>query len=146
SCPTSKACAPGSKTGAESATASIRSASGLPRRKLVGRRSIPNVLWSRSPYSRQITGGTMSRSAAAALPCGLTDEQQTVSGMVREFADTEIAPHALEWDAEHHFPVDVIKKTADLGMGGIYVSEEAGGTGMGRMDAALIFEAMSTAC
>ncbi|WP_209325740.1 acyl-CoA dehydrogenase family protein [Brevibacterium renqingii] len=88
----------------------------------------------------------MSRSTAAALPFGLTDEQQTVSGMVREFADTEIAPHALEWDAEHHFPVDVIKKTADLGMGGIYVSEDAGGTGMGRMDAALIFEAMSTGC
>lgn len=88
----------------------------------------------------------MSRSTAAALPFGLTDEQQTVSGMVREFADTEIAPHALEWDAEHHFPVDVIRKSADLGMGGIYVSEEAGGTGMGRMDAALIFEAMSTGC
>ncbi|SMY02827.1 MULTISPECIES: acyl-CoA dehydrogenase family protein [unclassified Brevibacterium] len=88
----------------------------------------------------------MSRSTAAALPFGLTEEQQTISGMVREFADSEIAPHALEWDAEHHFPVDVIKKSADLGMGGIYVSEEAGGTGMGRMDAALIFEAMSTAC
>ncbi|GAA1842946.1 acyl-CoA dehydrogenase family protein [Brevibacterium marinum] len=88
----------------------------------------------------------MSRSTAAALPFGLTEEQQTVSGMVREFADSEIAPHALEWDADHHFPVDVIKKSADLGMGGIYVSEEAGGTGMGRMDAALIFEAMSTAC
>ena len=88
----------------------------------------------------------MSRSTAAALPFGLTDEQQTVSGMVREFADTEVAPHALEWDAEHFFPVDVIKRTADLGMGGIYVSEEAGGTGMGRMDAALIFEAMSTGC
>lgn len=88
----------------------------------------------------------MSRSTAAALPFGLTEEQQTISGMVREFADSEIAPHALEWDAEHHFPVDVIKRSADLGMGGIYVSEEAGGTGMGRMDAALIFEAMSTAC
>ncbi|WP_166826193.1 acyl-CoA dehydrogenase family protein [Brevibacterium limosum] len=88
----------------------------------------------------------MSRSTAAALPFGLTDEQQTVAGMVREFADTEIAPHALEWDAEHFFPVDVIRKSADLGMGGIYVSEEAGGTGMGRMDAALIFEAMSTGC
>ncbi|MDN6374137.1 MAG: acyl-CoA dehydrogenase family protein, partial [Brevibacterium aurantiacum] len=88
----------------------------------------------------------MSRSTAAALPFGLTEEQQTISGMVREFADSEIAPHALEWDAEHHFPVDVIKRSADLGMGGIYVSEEAGGTGMGRMDAALIFEAMSIAC
>ncbi|MCD1286921.1 MULTISPECIES: acyl-CoA dehydrogenase family protein [unclassified Brevibacterium] len=88
----------------------------------------------------------MSRSTAAALPFGLTEEQQTISGMVREFADSEIAPHALEWDAEHHFPVDVIKRSAELGMGGIYVSEESGGTGMGRMDAALVFEAMSTAC
>ena len=88
----------------------------------------------------------MSRSTAAALPFGLTEEQQTVSGMVREFADSEIAPHALDWDANQHFPVDVIKRSADLGMGGIYVTEEAGGTGMGRMDAALIFEAMSTAC
>lgn len=88
----------------------------------------------------------MSRSTATALPFGLTEEQQTVSAMVRDFADTEIAPHALEWDQQHHFPVDVIKRSAELGMGGIYVREESGGTGMGRMDAALIFEAMSTGC
>ncbi|EKU46562.1 acyl-CoA dehydrogenase family protein [Brevibacterium casei] len=88
----------------------------------------------------------MSRSTATALPFGLTEEQQTISAMVRDFADTEIAPHALEWDQQHHFPVDVIKRSADLGMGGIYVREESGGTGMGRMDAALIFEAMSTGC
>ncbi|GAA0036336.1 MULTISPECIES: acyl-CoA dehydrogenase family protein [Brevibacterium] len=88
----------------------------------------------------------MSRSTATALPFGLTEEQQTVSAMVRDFADTEIAPHALEWDQQHHFPIDVIRKSAELGMGGIYVREESGGTGMGRMDAALIFEAMSTGC
>lgn len=88
----------------------------------------------------------MPRSTAASLSFGLTEEQQTISSMVRDFADSEIAPHALEWDAEHFFPVDVIRSTAELGMGGIYVSEEAGGAGMGRMDAALIFEAMSTGC
>ena len=88
----------------------------------------------------------MSRSTATALPFGLTEEQQTVSAMVRDFADTEIAPHALEWYQQHHFPIDVIRKSAELGMGGIYVREESGGTGMGRMDAALIFEAMSTGC
>ncbi len=88
----------------------------------------------------------MSRSTATALPFGLTEEQQTVSAMVRDFADTEIAPYALEWDQQHHFPIDVIRKSAELGMGGIYVREESGGTGMGRMDAALIFEAMSTGC
>lgn len=83
----------------------------------------------------------MSRSTATSLPFGLTEEQQTVSAMVRDFADTEIAPYALDWDADHHFPVDVIRRSADLGMGGIYIREESGGTGMGRMDAALIFEA-----
>ncbi|MCM1013359.1 MULTISPECIES: acyl-CoA dehydrogenase family protein [unclassified Brevibacterium] len=88
----------------------------------------------------------MSRSTVTALPFGLTEEQQTISAMVRDFADTEIAPYALDWDADHHFPVDVIRKSAELGMGGIYVREESGGTGMGRMDAALIFEAMSTGC
>ncbi|GAA1806713.1 MULTISPECIES: acyl-CoA dehydrogenase family protein [Brevibacterium] len=88
----------------------------------------------------------MSRSTVTALPFGLTEEQQTISAMVRDFADTEIAPYALDWDANHHFPVDVIRKSAELGMGGIYVREESGGTGMGRMDAALIFEAMSTGC
>ncbi len=88
----------------------------------------------------------MPRSTAAALPFGLTEEQQTIAGMVREFSDEQIAPHALDWDADHHFPVDVIRRTADLGMGGIYVREESGGSGMGRMDAALIFEALSTGC
>ncbi|RBP62430.1 hypothetical protein DFO66_11596 [Brevibacterium sanguinis] len=88
----------------------------------------------------------MPRSTAAALPFGLTEDQQTIAGMVRDFSDAHIAPHALEWDAEHHFPVDVIRRSAELGMGGIYVEEESGGAGMGRMDAALIFEALSTGC
>ncbi|GAA4391618.1 acyl-CoA dehydrogenase family protein [Nocardia zapadnayensis] len=88
----------------------------------------------------------MARSTAAALTFGLTEDQIELAGMCREFADAEIAPHALDWDAEHHFPVDVIKRTAELGMGGIYVREENGGSGLGRMDAALIFEALSTAC
>ncbi|MFB9776020.1 acyl-CoA dehydrogenase family protein [Brevibacterium otitidis] len=88
----------------------------------------------------------MARSTASALTFGLTDDQIELSNMCRDFADAEIAPHALDWDANKHFPVDVIKKTAELGMGGIYVSEESGGAGLGRLDAALIFEALSTGC
>lgn len=84
--------------------------------------------------------------SAAALSFGLTDDQREIASMARTFADEMIAPHALEWDENHHFPVDVIKQTGELGMASIYVSEESGGSGLGRMDAALIFEALSTAC
>ncbi len=76
----------------------------------------------------------------------LTDEQHAIVKMARGFADTRLAPKALEWDAEKHFPVDVLRDTAELGMAGIYVREEFGGSGLSRLDAALIFEALSTGC
>lgn len=77
---------------------------------------------------------------------GLTDEQRDIQAMVRAFADERIAPHAVEWDEEHHFPLDVLRAAADLGLGGIYTREEHGGSGMSRLDAALIFEALATGC
>ena len=76
----------------------------------------------------------------------LTDEQHAMKQMARDFADARIAPHALEWDAEKHFPVDVLRDSAALGMAGITVREDVGGSALGRMDAALIFEALSTGC
>ena len=76
----------------------------------------------------------------------LTEEQRAIVEMARGFADTRLAPKALEWDAEKHFPVDVLHDTAELGMAGIYVREEFGGSGLSRLDAALIFEALSTGC
>jgi alkylation response protein AidB-like acyl-CoA dehydrogenase len=66
--------------------------------------------------------------------------------MAKSFADERIAPNALRWDAEEHFPVDVLREAAALGMAAIYVSEAHGGSGMTRLDAALIFEALSTGC
>lgn len=88
----------------------------------------------------------MSRSTASVIPFGLSEEQQELFAMCRTFADEELAPHALEWDAEGHFPTDTIRQTAELGMGGIYIAEEYGGAGLGRMDAVLVFEALSTGC
>lgn len=88
----------------------------------------------------------MARSTAAALPFGLTDDQRELFTMCREFADEHIAPHALDWDADGHFPVDVIKYTAELGLGGVYTSEEWGGSDLGRAETAVIFEALSTGC
>ncbi len=76
----------------------------------------------------------------------LSADQRFIAEAAREFADKELGPRALEWDRTKHFPVDVIRKSAELGMGGIYVGEDVGGSGLSRLDAALIFEALATGC
>lgn len=76
----------------------------------------------------------------------LSQEQQDISRMAHEFAAEQIAPYALEWDQTKHFPLETIRKTAELGMGGIYVREESGGSGLSRLDAVLIFEGLATGC
>jgi alkylation response protein AidB-like acyl-CoA dehydrogenase len=73
----------------------------------------------------------------------LTDEQRQIQEMARAFTAEEITPHAAEWDEKHIFPKDVIRHGAELGFGAIYVSEESGGIGLGRLEAALIMEAMA---
>ena len=76
----------------------------------------------------------------------LTEEQLAIQEMAQRFTADNITPHAAEWDEQHHFPRDVIKSTAELGFGAIYVSEESGGIGLGRLEAALIMEAMAYGC
>ena len=76
----------------------------------------------------------------------LNEEQSSIFAMAAGFAAQELAPHALEWDEQKHFPVDVLRKAAALGMGGIYIRDDVGGSGLTRMNAALIFEALSQGC
>lgn len=76
----------------------------------------------------------------------LSEEQEAIQEMALRFAQDELAPYAAKWDEEKHFPVDVIKKTAGLGLAGIYTRDDVGGSGLGRLDAALIFEALSQGC
>ncbi|MBL4891204.1 MAG: acyl-CoA dehydrogenase family protein, partial [Rhizobiaceae bacterium] len=76
----------------------------------------------------------------------LSEEQQAIYDMARSFSDENIAPHAIEWDAKGHFPKDVIRSVGELGMGGIYVREDVGGSNLGRLDATLIFEALAYGC
>jgi alkylation response protein AidB-like acyl-CoA dehydrogenase len=76
----------------------------------------------------------------------LTDDQRQIQDLARQFTASEITPHAAEWDAKHHFPRATVQKAAELGFGAIYVSEESGGIGLGRLESALIFEAMSYGC
>jgi alkylation response protein AidB-like acyl-CoA dehydrogenase len=76
----------------------------------------------------------------------LTDEQRQIQDMARQFTADAITPHAAEWDEKHIFPRDTIRRAAELGFGSIYVSEESGGIGLGRLEAALIMEAMAYGC
>ena len=76
----------------------------------------------------------------------LTEEQIAIQDTALAFARERIAPKAAEWDETCHFPVDVIRETAALGMGTIYVDADKGGSGLSRADGALIFEALSTGC
>ena len=73
----------------------------------------------------------------------LTDDQRAIRDMAQAFAADKLAPHSARWDAEHYFPVEVMREAAALGFGGICVSEDVGGSGLSRMDASLIFEALS---
>ena len=73
----------------------------------------------------------------------LSDDQRAIWDAARSFAEAELAPHSARWDEEKHFPVDVLRASAALGFAGIYVREDMGGSGLTRLDASLIFEALS---
>ncbi|MEE4339609.1 acyl-CoA dehydrogenase family protein, partial [Erythrobacter sp.] len=76
----------------------------------------------------------------------LTEDQLAIQDVARRFTADNITPNAAEWDEKHIFPRDVITQSAELGFGAIYVSEESGGIGLGRLEAALIMEAMAYGC
>src|SRR5947208_14007519 len=76
----------------------------------------------------------------------LNEDQIAVRDMARDFAAEKIAPHAIRWDEEKHFPVDVMREAATLGIGAVYIRDYVGGTALTRFDAALIFEALAQGC
>jgi alkylation response protein AidB-like acyl-CoA dehydrogenase len=76
----------------------------------------------------------------------LTEEQAAIQETALAFAKERIAPYAAEWDEKCHFPVDVIRELAALGMASIYVPEAKGGSGLSRLDGALIMEALAYGC
>lgn len=90
----------------------------------------------------------MDTTPAPALDASSTgtlssDERAAILDAVREFAATEFAPHTLEWDAEKHFPRDVLRRAGELGLGGVYVNDDVGGAGLSRADAVAIFEELA---
>lgn len=76
----------------------------------------------------------------------LTEEQTLIFDMAKSFGEEHIAPFAQAWEREGTIPKDLWPKLAELGFGGLYVSEEYGGSGLSRLDATLVFEALAMAC
>jgi alkylation response protein AidB-like acyl-CoA dehydrogenase len=76
----------------------------------------------------------------------LTEDMRAIQDMARRFTAEEITPHAARWDEAHEFPIETIRKAGALGFGAIYVSEASGGIGLGRLEAALVMEAMAHGC
>lgn len=76
----------------------------------------------------------------------LTDDQQAFADTARQFAQEVLAPNAARWDQEHHFPVEAIRQAGELGFCGLYSPEEAGGLGLSRLDASIIFEQLAMGC
>ena len=80
------------------------------------------------------------------MTTALTDDQFALIETTLDFTEEHLTPHALAWDQDKHFPIDVLRKAADLGLGGVYVREDAGGSGLTRTDGVLIFEVLATGC
>ena len=76
----------------------------------------------------------------------LTEDQRAFQAVAQDFAAQEMAPHAAEWDRDCTFPVECLRKAAALGFGGIYLKEDVGGSGLSRLDAAIIFEELAAGC
>ena len=76
----------------------------------------------------------------------LSEEQEAIFDLAYSFGQENIAPFAIEWEKQGTIPKELWAKTSALGFGGIYVSEEYGGSGLSRLDATLIFEALAMSC
>jgi len=80
-------------------------------------------------------------------PCsGLNEEQLQIQQLASDFAKNEMLPNMAKWDQEQIFPVETMRRCAELGFGAIYCDPEHGGSGLSRLDAAVIFEALSEGC
>ncbi|MBM4858875.1 acyl-CoA dehydrogenase family protein [Vibrio parahaemolyticus] len=76
----------------------------------------------------------------------LNEDQLAFAEIAKQFADQMLAPHAAEWDENHHFPKDVLRQAGELGFLSIYTPPEHGGLGLSRLDAAIIFEQLAMGC
>src|ERR1700688_1666449 len=84
-----------------------------------------------------------NRNLRAPVDFSFTDEQQQLRRSVREFAESEIAPHVMEWDEASRFPAELIPKLAEMGLLGVIFPEQYGGAGLGYIDYVIVIEELA---
>ena len=77
---------------------------------------------------------------------GLNEDQVAIQQLASDFAKNEMQPYMSKWDQEQIFPVETLKKAAALGFGAVYTRPDYGGTGLSRLEASVVFEALSQGC
>ena len=131
-----------------------------PKREIIGLPAQPaspvGVIYFRRAVLRGGPFGPLAVSQATAIAprarearsvdFQLSEEQIAIQDMARAFATDEMLPHAAKWDEEAIFPVDTLRQAAALGFAGIYVRDDVGGSNLGRLDAAIIFEELAGGC
>lgn len=113
-----------------------------------GREAVFNFLRSAVTYVNvhYLKAAHSSSAGAFAATHGLTDTQLEFHNLATDFANAEFAPHAAQWDEEKMFPEAALQKAAELGFAGLFVSEDAGGIGLGRQDGGVVIEALAAGC
>ena len=118
----------------------------------VGRKSVAGAFPTlQSPFNSRTQFQSRAFGSANAVDfvapdVGLDEDKLMLLNMAQDFAANELAPNAAKWDEEHFFPEDQLRGMAELGLAGLFVSEEYGGTGLSRLDGAVVFEALSGGC
>jgi isobutyryl-CoA dehydrogenase len=87
-----------------------------------------------------------SRNTLIDPAIGLTSDQRQLQSMAYQFAVNEFRPNMRQWDENEIFPIDKLRKAAQLGFGGLYTPAEDGGTGLSRLDTSVVIEALSQGC
>jgi len=101
---------------------------------------------SSSLFKSALTSRPIAKISYVSDTTGLEEDHVQIYQTALDFSKKHIAPYAAEWDREGHFPQDVMREAASLGFAAVYTSPDFGGTGMGRLEASLIFEALATGC
>lgn len=111
----------------------------------------PSIIFGRTVNHLQRSIQICQRRTMLAGSCidishGLEEEQKQIQQVALDFARNEMSPYMQKWDEEEIFPVETMRKAAALGFGAVYCNEKYGGTGLSRLDASIIFEALATGC
>ena len=119
---------------------------------ILRRQLLRSVSRLHSPRASCLMSSSLESPAAPApvtsvdISAGLNEEQKEMQSLALSFAMNEMFPNMSHWDQNHIFPLDVLRKAAELGFGALYTSCDYGGTGLTRLDASIIFEALSHGC